>query len=177
MGWGDEAMYNALRSMDETKGVPYLTLPQRNDQRVRFQGGLAYDNLGHLLGETTNDSPAATEYLYVMDQHGNFYVGPESYLKNHSAFFAGEPVALAGKIKILHGRITFISNQSGHYHPPVEAVRNGLRSLESEGVALAPIAVEEWRSDGTHTVRHVAHMRPEQPIRAGKTKAKKRNSF
>jgi hypothetical protein len=53
--------------------------------------------------------------IYVMDRQGTFYAGNQKVgLFHHSSLVGGAAVAGAGELKIEKGKLTFISNESGH---------------------------------------------------------------
>jgi hypothetical protein len=91
-----------------------------------------------------SDSPHAIS-LYAMDEHGMLFsgqltditqlVGGGRYI-NHSSFLSGDDIICAGSLVIENGRLKLITNNSGHYCPPLRCLRNALRVLNADGVDL-----------------------------------------
>lgn len=75
------------------------------------EGRLVYAQSGEVVD--TPDHPA----IYVMDTDGNVYVHPDPKFGevHHSTIAGGEPVASAGEIQVINGKVTDIDDQSGHY--------------------------------------------------------------
>ena len=67
---------------------------------------------------------------------------------NHSSLNAGNDVISAGEIEFLNGRITYISNESGHYKPSARDLQNCVRSLhDADDADFSQIMINCW--DGT----------------------------
>lgn len=60
----------------------------------------------------------------------------------HSSFLAGDPVAAAGELTVAEGRITLISDNSGHYRPPRRYTFQLIDRLKRQGIDVDDIAVE-----------------------------------
>lgn len=95
-------------------------LEAQNFTRLTFQGQVAYTADGKLLdtrGMVTHFSGPGFA-IYVMSEEGHFHVSSHSVgFRHHSSLLAGGKVAAAGELKATDGRITWISNKSGHYAP------------------------------------------------------------
>ncbi|MGM0440340.1 MAG: hypothetical protein ACQEP8_04415 [Chlamydiota bacterium] len=79
--------------------------------------------------------------IFVIDTKGTLYAGKfEQDQFHHSSFVSGEDVILAGDIVVNEeGRIVQLTNNSGHYKPSEEDLRNGLRALERQGIEIKNI--------------------------------------
>lgn len=60
------------------------------------------------------------KYIYVIDVRKNLYIAEETKNMFHSCFVQGKPVLSAGKIKVVSGKITEVSFESGHYFPSIK---------------------------------------------------------
>jgi hypothetical protein len=125
---------------DEAKDVKLLeTVSQRAQYRVTFKD--------QMLVDAKNNPVQNGEYLFAMDKFGKFYIGSMEEIGHHSAFFGGGPVSLAGHIVIENGKVTKISNGSGHYEPPRSALDSGVSVLKEEGAfndGPKGYVVEDW---------------------------------
>ena len=77
--------------------------------------------------------------LFAMDRGGNLYATKpiSGRLQGHSSFFAGAPVAAAGEIKVVHGRMLAMNDANGHYWATANANDLGLQLLCEGGLILA----------------------------------------
>src|SRR5262249_33481218 len=74
----------------------------------------------------TDGTPWNTGILpepWVMDEYGNLFIGLFEELHslearlNHSTLCAGKAITCAGEIRVVGGRLTWLTNNSGHYQP------------------------------------------------------------
>lgn len=129
------------------KQVRYLTDQERPTYRIQFDNGLAYDSNGKLLdtrGSATLWTPQGGRAIFVMDAFGNLYWSPWHILGqfHHSSLLAGAPVAGAGEIGAVEGRILLISDKSTHYRPMQRFTRQVAESLRSRGVPFSDSQLE-----------------------------------
>lgn len=84
--------------------------------------------------------------IFVMDRHGNLFASNEHQVGvfHHSSFLAGGPVAGAGELKVVNGELKFMSDQSGHYRPAPEYLRQVVSRLEGDGVDVSGIEFGSW---------------------------------
>lgn len=139
---------------EENQGVEYLDAQAREDLRV-FVGpeGVLYRTDGTVL----DTSDASTFWsgdgraIFVMDGHGNLYVSPyqEPGRFHHSSILAGGPVAGAGEVKVIDGRLELISDQSGHYLPGRSYTQRVLELLQQQGADVGGISPEFRAPEGT----------------------------
>ncbi len=84
------------------------------------------------IGRTGMDMAA-----YVWTEEGELFIGEHAgHVFHHSSFTSGRKVRCAGMIKVAGGYVTFVSNNSGHYKPRKDKMRNFLEFLNGHG-ALA----------------------------------------
>ncbi len=76
--------------------------------------------------------------IYVMSNVGNIHLSSHAVgYRHHSSLLAGEDVAGAGELKVTNGKLTWISNKSGHYTPDAPHFLQVLHQLQKKGVDLA----------------------------------------
>lgn len=83
--------------------------------------------------------------LFVMDEHGEIYILNEEIVASklhHSSILSGKPVSAAGQIEIQNGVIVKITDQSGHYRPPVFMTYQFIEELRLKGANLGSAEVE-----------------------------------
>lgn len=92
--------------------------------------------------------------MWAMDRYGNLFVKSSQRLNghgyfNHSSFNAGNEVICAGGIVINNGALAYIDNQSGHYKPNENALREACTILSADGgVNFAGIRVGVLPANG-----------------------------
>jgi hypothetical protein len=88
-------------------------------------------------------------YAYVWEREGTLLAGKhEGNRVHHSSFMAGESVRCAGMIAVNDaGKVTFVSNNSGHYRPTKAQLIDFVKWLNQRGVmadnALVGVEGEE----------------------------------
>lgn len=82
-------------------------------------------------------------YEFVMDQDGQLFgILRESEVATyyrHSSFLSGLPVASAGELKFVNGRLVEVSGQSGHYQPSQEINQQLFEILSREKIDTSKI--------------------------------------
>jgi hypothetical protein len=131
--------------MGEEKGkvfgtsVKYLNKEERAHYKVTIRDGKVFDADGKPF-ETRQASTAFKvdkgRAIFVMDAQGSIYISNEQTRGkfHHSSFFAGQPVAAAGDIRIEDGFITAISRKSGHYRPTPEQLNQVVQQLAHQNI-------------------------------------------
>lgn len=120
--------------------VKYLNKEERARLKVTIRGGKVFDADGKPF-ETRQASTAFKvdkgRAIFVMDAQGSIYISNEQTKGkfHHTSFFAGQPVAAAGDIRIEDGIITAISRKSGHYHPTPEQLNQVVQQLADQDVS------------------------------------------
>lgn len=132
--------------------------------RISFKGGLAYQNTWWAAkverkpaeSENTADdtrtlggvasSKGFAAFVVTLDR--NFYMALHRVGTNyghdglfHSSYNNGEPLLMAGTIRILEGVITGLRLDSGHYQPSVERLRALAGAFEMYQVDMSRISV------------------------------------
>ncbi len=94
----------------------------RKANKIRFSGGMLYSDDACTQPASTDDM--VTHFsgpgygAFVMSAKGSLYIGSHIVGKHHhSSLKCARPVACAGEIKIVKGRLDAITNKSGHYWP------------------------------------------------------------
>jgi hypothetical protein len=81
--------------------------------------------------------------IYVVDAAGRLYMSKEIRgVVHHSTFFAGQPVAFAGLIRISSGRLKYIDLESGHYAPGPEMHAQLIAYLKDMGIDTSEAKIE-----------------------------------
>ena len=120
---------------------PYVTYFQSHGQREPYRIHVGADGLLYNASNEKFDTDYGPEIegwpsaIFVMGFDGTIYAS-NTYspgLFGHSTFYGGEPVAAAGEIMVLNGRIKHINNCSGHYAPSVEVTQQAVDSLKAQG--------------------------------------------
>jgi hypothetical protein len=99
------------------------------------RGGAAFDT-----GSDYSKFMGGSWAIFVMSKDGQLYAGSHKVgLFHHSSFLSGGEVAGAGEMKASGGRITALTNKSGHYKPTGAEMMQVFAELQSRGVNLASV--------------------------------------
>jgi len=119
--------------------VTYLDDTGRQAYKLTTKNGLLYDAKGNLFdtaGGSSLHRGGGGRAIFVMDSTGNIYAsnyhGKGKF--HHSSFLAGGPVAAAGEISVVRGKLTEITDRSGHYKPAPKFLAQAKDSLSKKGV-------------------------------------------
>jgi hypothetical protein len=130
--------------------VRYVSQDGRAAFQLHFRDGLIYDSEGRLFDTADAASLHTGEgrAIFVMNQDGMFYAAKEHEAGkfHHSSLAAGEPVAAAGEMAVLNGRLVTISDASGHYRPARAFTEQALDQLARNGIDLNYV-IKEFRHD------------------------------
>ena len=154
-------------------GVPYLltqsqgplisrpnqVIPQREMLIRRRDDYLVTVNSAHLLRQgnvllDTRDGLGG-DYIFVMNGAGEIYSASKSVVQHHSAFLAGGPVAAAGSWRVENGKVTSITNMSGHYQPPLDYTQQVLKELKRRNVDIKGIKTSWTGSKSTANAKRL----------------------
>ena len=107
---------------------------------------LTYDERDKILKDNLGKTATTIEKIskgslntqaFVMDKEGGVYIGthkgtydPHNPTLTHASFLGGKPAEMAGIIGIKKGKITFISDDSGHYAPKSLDMYRGIKKLQ-----------------------------------------------
>ncbi|WP_410661617.1 toxin glutamine deamidase domain-containing protein [Amycolatopsis sp. lyj-112] len=126
--------------------VEYFSPERREEHRVFVRDGKLYWAKDGSLVDTSGGDPMARtgpfdQAIFAMDPQGNLYVSMTWVMGqlHHSSFLAGQPVAVAGHIKVVNGRLIQLTRQSGHYQPEKEQLQTGLGILAEQGVDVSQV--------------------------------------
>lgn len=131
-------------------GVKYLTAAQRARCCVEIDQQLLnlreFDDAGRFIGLkpfNTNSggsgfSGQGRRAIWVQGPSGRFYTSTDFQVGrfHHSSFLSGRDVKAAGDWQVNDGFIEYISAMSGHYKPPLDALQNAMRDLETAGATI-----------------------------------------
>jgi len=136
-----EKKYTTGDGLEFEKGVKYLTEKERETYEVFVQYDKIVNAEGKLVDSTNSifipkgGKPTNTNMaIFVMSEEGKIYISKNyGYGKfHHSSFLAGKPISAGGEIFIEQGLIKEITNDSGHYMPGLNFVKeNVLKELEN----------------------------------------------
>ena len=119
--------------------VHYMDETEREAHRlfVDADGRLRQADDGSLFDTTTEQTVRSQgRAIFVMDGNGNLYATTrqEVGVIHHSSLLAGADVAGAGEIRVVGGRLTEMSDQSGHYTPAAATNDRALQALRAQGL-------------------------------------------
>jgi starch synthase len=110
---------------------------------------------GNIYDLSTNEIVANTseKVIYVADPLGNIHFQPEInkplVLHHHEILLVDEfpaSVSSAGHLTIRDGKITYISNKSGHYHPTKDQFKAFLYKAYNAGILAEDITIRIYNS-------------------------------
>ncbi|MEE2786849.1 MAG: hypothetical protein VX589_05885 [Myxococcota bacterium] len=128
--------------------VRYLDSVERRSFRVFVSGGLLVNSKGYPIdGEEAafqGEEDASHKAIFAMDHCGRIYLTHHHYVGefHHSSFLAGGPVASAGEMVIVDGRLLVLNNSSGHYRPPTQIARQVVQHLRRQGADMSMAKIE-----------------------------------
>ncbi len=105
---------------------------------------------GHLLGKGEKEKKAAA---YVWTSCGTLMAGqhiPQEF--HHSSFVAGTAVRCAGMISVINGKVEMISNNSGHYRPSKDNLKEFAKWLHVRKVFTAHSRAIVLQPDGENDI-------------------------
>jgi len=126
---------------DVKKG--YLSIAKREQYRVFMISSRAFNYRSNSNSFKALNSGRAG-YRYVLSMGNEMYAAANQTISvgYHSSFMAGMPVQCAGQIWIENGRVTKVSNASGHFQPVDRALVKVLHYLRMNGVTLSKVTVD-----------------------------------
>lgn len=147
----DVDFFDWLDAIEKAKKIPvapiyYADATQKKYYQLAFQQELVRDKSG--VYDTTAYLGKKPGYAaYAISLEGKLYAAnPVKNHTHHSTFVAGESVICAGLIKIVNGKITDISNRSGHYKPGLKNLVDAINMLPKEVFAKnATVSYERLR--------------------------------
>jgi len=126
--------------------VKYLTEAERAELELFVKNGKIVDRQGNLYDTSSSSSVFGAgqgKSIFVMDEYGRIYASKYQAVGkfHHSSMLEGKPIASAGEITVKNGKITEISNRSGHYQPTQQMNTQVINELKSRGVASSSIKI------------------------------------
>ncbi len=120
-----------IRKRNLSQNIIQISEDKRELYKMKVIEGLVY--LESTMEIIAHNS--AQDFIYVMDDDGVFYIAlkDDSNIQ-HSSFFSAEPVASAGYMRIVNGRITNIDNDSDDYKPSPDTFKQAQSSLRAQGI-------------------------------------------
>jgi hypothetical protein len=116
--------------------------------KLRFREGVAWRwvDTGYVRFDSTDNRESESNdqmVHFVMDQRGRIYAGfdKDAVWFKHSSLVGGQNAHAAGRMKLQSGLVTFVENDSGHYQPAHQQMRNLLRRLQLYGAPLTGTTV------------------------------------
>ena len=151
----------------KSPGRHRLGEPERVVRKITFHGGVAHSMRAD--GGPLREVPADTsDYASTSDGkhrrycHGFVFVNGSLYVENHgsvlkatkrefyhSSYMDGAEVDCAGDISFLQGKLTSLSNFSGHYKPEPRRLVPLIRFLQARGVDLSHVRVVHQGDSGS----------------------------
>ena len=130
---------------DYAQRVAYLSPEQREEYRVEITGGVfRWVEGGELLhtGSMTTHVSGQGHAIWVCSADRRFYSADHVVGSfHHSSFLSGLPVMGAGEWAIDQGRLTVISNRTGHYKATFHELFRVMLRLSADGVDMSSVAV------------------------------------
>ncbi|MQA86273.1 MAG: hypothetical protein GEV03_16970 [Streptosporangiales bacterium] len=129
--------------------VEYLDEAAREEYRLFVHDGRLYGVDGRPFDTSEGKSifgRGDRRAIFVMDRYGNIYASNNHQLGrfHHSSFLAGEPVAGAGEMRVVNGRLEYISDRSGHYKPTPEYLEQVVERLRRDGINFDDVEFGSW---------------------------------
>jgi len=137
---------SALKS-GETESAVYMVekaddISKILKRRLKYTDGKLYsfinkDEVVSTIGKSSKGEQNAQ--AFILSQEGHLYMDTHSTFSsevlpvlNHGTLSGGLPVFMSGLIKIVNGKITMLSNDSGHYQPDKLDVYRAIIKLKKE---------------------------------------------
>jgi hypothetical protein len=118
-----------------------------NSDEERAEYRAVFEN-GH-LASPSYPADQEVELLFVVDRWGRLYIAPQKIAKSkeevgfsHASFFAGSPIAAAGKLVIRNQQIVLINDHSSRYPSGPDEMKILLEVLQKADVPIEEIKVD-----------------------------------
>jgi hypothetical protein len=165
-GYGQAVDYNFRSGKVSGTKLEYLKRAEASKYEIEFRQGVAYRWKKYKLigwrkvqADTTIMKSYTPNFIpgfcgFVMSMSRDLYMSQlhtagADFVKTffHSSYLSGSTVMCAGSLRIEHGRVTGICNDSGHYRPTIHHLVNVLECLRMHGVNLGTLEVYLHNSD------------------------------
>ncbi|WP_452598021.1 hypothetical protein [Pontimicrobium sp. MEBiC01747] len=111
--------------------------PKKLKHEVFIKEGRLFDYNGKLFDSLNIENRFNNgKAIFVMDEFGRVFASTNNkpLYFHHSSFLSGKDVTMAGEIEVISGTIISISNNSGHYRPKEDLLRQFVDFLEKSKV-------------------------------------------
>lgn len=144
----------------------------RRKYKLRFRDGIAWRWYGgkseYAHFDTTDNTESQMKDKmthFVMDRRGRVYAGFDLSVKwfKHSSLIGGQATLAAGRLGAENGKIIRVQNDSGHYEPGHQQMRNFLERLHLYGVDLSRTVVVRHLDRREFTAAEVRASRGQWP--------------
>lgn len=120
-------------------GVRYFSSTEIAAFEIKLKDGLFYWSDGSLVHAINYKSLTRPQPIFVALKVANeikmyLFTDPEKGKYHHSSLTGGKSVLMAGAMNLIAGRLTFISNKSGHYIPEPDILYLFVLWLKANGV-------------------------------------------
>lgn len=96
----------------------------------------------------------ASAAIFVMNARGEIFASrhQEAGMFHHSTLAGGSPVAAAGELTVIDGKVVSISDASGHYKPTEDFTEQAISTLRGQGLELSGVKVWNERTKQSRTI-------------------------
>jgi hypothetical protein len=122
------------------RAVRRLTDAEREQHRVYVDDAGTMrsardDSIFDTRGSSTHWSGGGDRAIFVMDERGNIYASKYQAVGDfhHSTLASGRPVAGAGEMTVIDGRVQSLTSASGHYQPTPTHMRQVVDEIGRSG--------------------------------------------
>lgn len=152
---GSETHPGVIYLREEAQRAPYM---------ARFQNGRILQSNGQpffrgqdpgSLGAVAPQGRNPLKAIFVIDKEGRMMLNPGNVdgRFHHSSFVAGDNVVAAGEIFLTaEGRVSAITNGSGHYLPSASNAEEVIRYLQAQGIQLN-VKSRKMKANGVREIR------------------------
>lgn len=139
-------------------GESWVFLRQAHLQRrykLRFRGGVAWrwkQGVGtNVMFDTTDNVESETadgKTHFVMNTRGHIFAGfnVQATWFKHSSLIGGANAYCAGRMRMEAGKAVLVENDSGHYHPGVQQMRNLVQRLRLYGQSIDGLTIRRYNT-------------------------------
>ncbi|MBF0298237.1 MAG: hypothetical protein HQK51_05930 [Oligoflexia bacterium] len=123
--------------------VQYLKEDELLPYRVFITSEGSFVNYQKRKWDTVAGASLLGEAMYVLRDNGDIIVSNriQEGRFHHSSLGGGKPVACAGTIRIENGKLTLVTNESGHYKPGRKQLDQMIERLRELGVNTKGVRV------------------------------------
>lgn len=129
--------------------VRVVEINGKRETRIFDAQGRPFDTRNATTWDNTSKA------IFVMNADGELYASnyQEGGKFHHSSLSGGQPVAAAGEISVIAGKLVAITNRSGHYMPDAYFTEQLLTSLKNKGFELAGVTVTNTADGSTRVLQ------------------------